>query len=209
MKNIYIKRLSINYISQSIIRRLEKLNGLDFLATVKSSDNGLDPRIMYSSSPTDRKFLKKVLEKLNINDNDKILDIGCGKGNAILIMLKFPFSQVDGIEISQDLIVIAKSNFQKLKVTNIKLYNIDASEFKYFDIYNYVYFFNPFHSSIMQKVLENLIDSINRKPRKVTIIYFNPECHQEIINTKVFFKISGFRYKNKDPMWIYSNIVNV
>jgi 16S rRNA A1518/A1519 N6-dimethyltransferase RsmA/KsgA/DIM1 with predicted DNA glycosylase/AP lyase activity len=205
MKNSILQKISIKNILQSVIRRWEKLNGLDFLTTVKSIDLGLDPNKSYDSSPTDRNFIFKVLSKYEICNNDKILDIGCGKGNAMSIMLKFPFSQVDGIEISKQLVDIAMNNFKIKGIKNSTIYNIDASEFNMFDQYNYFYFFNPFNSSTMQIVLENLIESINSKPRKIILIYYHPVFHQDIINTKIFFKIQGYNFKNKSPMLVYSN----
>lgn len=203
-KILLTDKFTFKYIWKYLKKRWEKINGLDFLTTVYSKDIGFDPDIIYNSEPTDRKYLKKVLNQLKIIASDSIIDIGCGKGNAMLIMSKFLFYQVDGIEISSILGEIALNNFKNLKIKS-KVFITDVINFKNYDSYNYFYLNNPFNSLTMKVMLVNLIDSINRNPRKVTIIYYCPGCHKDIIDTQYFFKISGYRYKNLSPMWVYSN----
>ena len=53
-------------------------------------------------------------------------------------------------------------------------------------MYSHVYFYYPFPSQVM----ENLSESLERKPRKFTIIYNNPGCHNGIMNTGKFEKLS-------------------
>jgi len=72
---------------------------------------------------------------------------------------------------------------------------MDASLFQDLDPYNYIYFFNPFSGADMIKVIANLIASIERKPRKVTIIYNNPTCHDEIVCTEAFRKVGEYPYE--------------
>jgi cyclopropane fatty-acyl-phospholipid synthase-like methyltransferase len=52
------------------------------------------------------------LNDLNITANDSIIDIGCGKGSAMLSMLGFPFARVDGVELSQQIGSIAIRNLK-------------------------------------------------------------------------------------------------
>jgi protein-L-isoaspartate O-methyltransferase len=128
----------------NIVRKIEILwdyfHGLDFLRVVLSEEVGLDPQLSYRSSPSGDKYLKKLLCYLNISSKDCIMDIGCGKGSAMRVMLKFSFSHVDGIELSEDIAKIAKRNFEKLREYRCNIYIGDASEFRNFDLYNIVYF---------------------------------------------------------------------
>jgi hypothetical protein len=75
---------------------------------------------------------------------------------------------------------------QKLNVLNAKIYNCDAALFNDIDRYNYFYFFNPFPVIVMKEVINNIKKSLIRIPRNITIIYFNPTCHEEIINDGIF-----------------------
>ncbi|NVO12215.1 MAG: class I SAM-dependent methyltransferase [Bacteroidales bacterium] len=200
-----LQKLTIKHISKAILRRWEKLTSIDFSTPITAESISLDTEYSNGYEPISGVFLKKVLCYLKINNQDTILDIGCGKGYALKIMLKFPFAKVDGVEISEMLAKIARNNFKKRKNKIPTIYTENAVDFNSYDDYNYFYFFNPFPSFVMLKVLEKLKNSIQKKPRKVIIIYANPTCHDDIINTNVFSKIVGFRYKTKSPIWIYSN----
>ena len=57
--------------------------------------------------------IKKILSSMSIGKNDSIIDYGCGKGKTIYTLSKFPFTRVDGVEISDVLCNIAKKNMQK------------------------------------------------------------------------------------------------
>lgn len=50
-------------------------------------------------------FIKKAIKNLNINDNDAVLDMGCGTGRNILLMNKFSGknSRFTGMDISLDM----------------------------------------------------------------------------------------------------------
>jgi 16S rRNA A1518/A1519 N6-dimethyltransferase RsmA/KsgA/DIM1 with predicted DNA glycosylase/AP lyase activity len=179
----------------NIVRKIEMLlnyiHGLDFLRVVLSEDVGLDPTLSYRSSPSGDKYLKKLLFDLNISSKDSIMDIGCGKGSAMRVMLKFPFSHVDGIELSEDIAKIAKRNFEKLREYRSTIYIGDASEFTNFDLYNIVYFYNPFPSSVMVKVINELKESIHRNDRELVIIYNNATCNDIVVGQNFFVKMGG------------------
>ena len=71
----------------------------------------------------------------------KILDVGCGKGSAIRVFLKFKFNKIDGVDLSEFLINTAKNNFTKLNITKPQFYCSNILDFKNFDDYNYFYLF--------------------------------------------------------------------
>ena len=53
---------------------------------------------------------EKLLRQIEIPAGSKIIDIGCGKGIAIMTMAKFPFSQITGCDLSPELIRTAEAN---------------------------------------------------------------------------------------------------
>ena len=115
------------------------------------------------------------------------MDVGCGKGSAILSMLKEPFLQIDGIEISGEISKIAKNNFKKINAKNVEIFNIDASIFNQYYNYNYFYFYNPFPDKIMSLVIDLIIESSCITNREVIIIYNNPTCHDLLESKKINF----------------------
>ena len=184
--------------------QIEKLRGLDLTVAVESNSLGLDSSVVYRSSPSGNKYLKRVLDKLKISKDDEILDIGAGKGSAMVLMKQYSFFQVDGIELSIEITEIARKNFNILKLKNINIYNENAITFSKYNKYTIFYMYNPFLSIVMKKVLNQMIKSLNEKKSLVKIIYFNPECHEDIIATKYFFKIDEYNADSKQ-IYIYSN----
>jgi len=92
--------------------RIHSFFGLDILGEVDPESVGFNPLESYRSVTVGRRVLKKVLNDLEISSNDSIVDIGCGNGAAMIVMNKFPFKKIDGIEISKYISYIAISNFK-------------------------------------------------------------------------------------------------
>jgi SAM-dependent methyltransferase len=145
-----------------------------------------------------------VLKDLSIKHSDSIIDIGCGKGGALITFSKYPFQSVDGLDISDKLISIAKSNLKKLRISTVKLFQSDAATFSDLDKYTYIYMFNPFPCTIMTDVMTKINESIKRHPRELTIIYMNPVCHDVICGSS--FKLVRKFNQFVQPFWIYKNV---
>lgn len=184
---------------------MERIQGLDFMTFIEPQSVGLDPSIAFRSSPSGNKYLVNILKDLNISSEDSIIDIGCGKGSAIYKMLKFPFSRIDGIELSEQIASIAVNNFKKLRTNRVKIITCDASSFKDFDPYNIIYLYNPFPGCVMISVIDALINSICKLQREMIIIYNNPTCHDVVVNQNVFFKIATYPDQWGNGIAIYSN----
>jgi hypothetical protein len=56
----------------------------------------------------------------------------------------------------------------------------------------------------MADVLNNIEQSLKEKPRKVTIIYLNPFCHELIEKGQVFIKTAALDHFEHD-CFIYTN----
>jgi len=149
----------------------------------------------------------KILSGFNITQDDAIVDFGCGKGGILISLSKYKFSKITGVEIDPELVQIAEKNIRKLKINNVDIVCSDAAEFKDLAGYNYFYFFDPFPCHVMQDVITNIEQSIDRYPRKTTIIYLNPSCHELIEASHIFSKtkeLPHFEHK----CFIYENIIN-
>ncbi|HJV66340.1 MAG TPA: class I SAM-dependent methyltransferase [Geomonas sp.] len=133
--------------------------------------------------------LHKVLRTLHITPADSVVDFGSGKGGALITLARYPFGRVLGVEISPELADIARSNLAKLGLDRVKTVVSDAADFTDLDRFNYFYFFSPFPGSVMSAVIGNITASLNRVPRKATIIYFNPEFHEAVITGSPFVKV--------------------
>jgi len=148
--------------------------------------------------------LDKVLKALKITARDCVVDFGSGKGGALITMSRYPFARIAGVEISPELATIAKQNLDKLNIKNVIMKVCDAADFIDLDDYNYFYFFSPFPSAVMSAVMKNICASLANNPRKATIIYFNPECHDAVVTDSPFVKTNEFNH-HELKFYIYSN----
>ena len=159
----------------------------------------LDEKNVSKCSPSGNRYLKKAFSNFKITNKDSILDIGCGKGSAIRVLVKFDFNKVDGIELSEYLAKKAINNFKVLNNSKPIIYHKNVLEFKDFNNYNYFYLYNPFPSSIFIKFLKILNKQISGKI--IYFVYNNPICHNLLIQ-------DGFELINIYPdMW--GNGINV
>jgi len=119
----------------------------------------------------------KIMAHFKISPDDAIVDFGCGKGGILINLSKYPFAKIAGVEIDPELAEIARENIRKLRIRNVEIVCCDAADFNRLNEFNYLYFFDPFPAVVMRDVIRNIEKSIAEKPRKVTIIYLNPSCH--------------------------------
>jgi SAM-dependent methyltransferase len=85
------------------------------------------------------------------------VDIGCGKGRALIIASMYPFKRVLGIEYSPELAGICQRNLEKLKITDrSEVIIADAAEVKFPAGALLAYLYYPFNETIYKSVLKNL-----------------------------------------------------
>lgn len=167
-------------------------------------DLGLSEKTSHWHSNSGGADLDVVLEQLPITTHDTVIDVGCGKGGALITLSQYPFSIVDGVEISEDLLTVAAKNLEITKCHKTELIHADATFFDAYDKYNYIYMYSPFPQSVMEVVMEHINRSVARKPRLVTIIYRNPAYHDVLVGAGIFRSTQEFNHTSH-PIRIYQN----
>jgi SAM-dependent methyltransferase len=183
----------------------ERIQGVDFVTVVEAEEVGLDPKYVGHTSPSGNKHLVRLLKDLQISDQDTILDIGCGKGSAMSVMLKFPFARVDGIELSKEVGEIAVRNLTHLKRRRWHVFNGNAINYTDYNAYSMLYLYNPFPEEIMRHVIANLRSSIAGREQEMLVIYNNPVCHQLFVDDGVFCKQREYPDQWGNGIFVYSN----
>lgn len=154
----------------------KRRHGLD-LAYVSTQRLGLADGQGHHYSDSGGPHLYRVLASLPITRDDAILDLGCGKGGALITMHRFRFGRVAGLDLSPELLAVARVNLDRLQLTaRTTLYHADAAEFTNLDPYTHLYFYNPFPEPVIERHLDHLQQSLARRPRRLTLIYKNPVC---------------------------------
>ncbi|WP_066685912.1 class I SAM-dependent methyltransferase [Christensenella intestinihominis] len=159
--------------------------GVDFSLWEEPEQAGFDPARGNRYQPS-TDGLTEVLGRLPVRETDAIIDIGCGKGRAMHLMSAFPFRRIDGIDLSEELCRTAHKNFSALGLRHCRVCCRNAAAFEQYDDYNYFYLFNSFPAAVFRKMLNHILYSIARRPRKVYFIYLNPVCHEVLTETGVF-----------------------
>lgn len=118
------------------------------------------------------------------------IDLGCGKGRAVLLASQYPFNQVVGVEIAPQLHSIAVDNVGRYNAARNREAQPDAAPMSVLleDAARYrfpsgplvVYLYHPFCRPVLDKVLQNLGRSLAEKPRAAAVIYINHELRDAL-----------------------------
>jgi SAM-dependent methyltransferase len=147
--------------------------GVD-LRGVSVKDLGLDEQRSIWYSDSSGEDLDAVFRTFEISREDAVLDLGCGKGGAVITLCRYPFAHVDGLDLAPAMVDIARRNLSRLRITKARLFCSDAETFTDLDQYTYLYMYHPFLETVMRRVLENVCASLGRRQRRLTLVYRNP-----------------------------------
>jgi SAM-dependent methyltransferase len=108
-----------------------------------------------------------------------LVDLGCGKGRALMVAAELGFHTVRGIEFAPDLCALARTNCAAFKratrvQTDFQIIESDVVDYAIRPDENVFFLYNPFDDVVLDKVLDNIRASLEEAPRRVLIIYHNP-----------------------------------
>jgi predicted RNA methylase len=107
------------------------------------------------------------------------VDLGAGKGRALLLASLLPFKKIVGVEFSRELLDVAAENLRRWPVErkrcrDIELLCMDAGAYQFPDGPLVLYMYNPFGPPVMERVIDNIAAAVRRAPRRIVIVYFTP-----------------------------------
>ncbi|HEV7612830.1 MAG TPA: class I SAM-dependent methyltransferase [Steroidobacteraceae bacterium] len=152
--------------------------GITQLAELQISGRNRLHGIAHIASDPDE--FSEALASLQIKHEDFVfIDLGSGKGRALLLALHFPFRRIIGVEFALELHRIAQANLIRVAaagtdVDRIGLVHADATEFELPPEPSVIYLYNPFNDLVMSAVIESVLRSHREHPRPIRIIYANP-----------------------------------
>lgn len=126
----------------------------------------------------DVESLEQTLRKLEIDFGQfTFVDLGSGKGRAVLVAAQMPFRKVIGVEYSDSLNQIAQQNLARFPAEAIQAEGIDlicddATNFAIPDGPLVLFLYNPFGEAVMSQVVENLRNALRVQPRRIVVLYF-------------------------------------
>ncbi len=113
------------------------------------------------------------------------VDLGCGKGRALLVAAQFPFAQILGVELSADLCLVAAENCKA--EPRIAIQQHDAATVTFPDTPLVVYFYHPFLKPVLRRVLANLQNQRQNSPHPTYLLYANCR-YEKVMATFPFLK---------------------
>jgi SAM-dependent methyltransferase len=115
------------------------------------------------------------------------IDLGSGKGRALMLAAQHPFRRIIGVEFAEELHRTAEENFRKLgQDKRIELIHEDAGEYPLPDEPLLIFMYHPFSEELMRKVAAKVLASYRLSPRKIKICYLNA-VHENV------WTAAGFR----------------
>ena len=147
--------------------------------------------------PIEPKLFREIINSLVIDFHQfTFLDIGSGKGRALLLAAEYPFHRVVGIELLPELNSIAEENIRKFSSQKpacgeIHAFCRDASEFSFPAEPLVILFFNPLPEAGLMKLIRNLDASLRDIPRPAYLIYANPVFEEVVRNHSAFTRMGG------------------
>jgi hypothetical protein len=125
-------------------------------------------------------LLHKALRSLPVQLGDyTFVDLGAGKGWALLLASEYLFKSITGVEYSKVLADSASAHIRTHLAKSgsdacIQCIWGDATDFNLPNAPTILYLYNPFQGEVMDQVIANIVASLRDNPRDLWVIYANP-----------------------------------
>ncbi len=208
-------RATVNLVKERIISKYEFHQNLRF-----DAENGVETSkhemiyagevktenwaYSYNYEPVATKLFHESMSKIDTDLGQFIfLDLGSGKGKALMLAAEYPFRKIIGVEFSSQLHNIAKENITKFKIknsNNFQLIHEDASIYRFPQENIILFLYNPFDGIVLEQVLKKIENHITRTSKDIYIVYHYP-INSEIFDQNEFIKL----FHSSEGYKIYSN----
>jgi predicted RNA methylase len=182
-----------------------------------------DPRSLengHGYEPTDERSMRHILSyaqaRLDLR-RFTFIDLGCGKGRAVLMASELPFREVIGVELSPALCEAARQNLasyrpgalrqlsgskgQAKQRPQLTIQCADVTQFELPRTDLLIYMFNPFRGSVFQTVLERLATFRATQAHDVYVILNNPVMEDMLREHPAFTKTHEFQVIASGNSW--------
>ena len=137
-----------------------------------------------------------ALAKLNLPwEQFTFIDIGCGKGRAMLLALQYPFREIVGVELAPALAATAEHNLEifhaEWRCADVPTRVVvgDATRFALPGGALLLFLYHPFSGPAMHQFLATVRMAIAAEQRDVYLLYANPELASNILTTPGFEQV--------------------
>lgn len=151
----------------------------------------------------------KLMRTLKLPQEGVFVDLGSGKGRAVMLATKYGFRKVIGIEFSGALCDAARANLEKFlrkcpSRSQVEIVESDVTKYQFNDEETVFFMLDPFNAPVLTEVLRNIRVSVGRKPRTIWLIYSVPR-EQHIIDQAGLFTQNQLHVVVGAEFRVYSN----
>jgi SAM-dependent methyltransferase len=147
----------------------------DDLHTRKRQIPALQDATIYA--PTRARPLSHLLRALNVPPDAVFVDLGCGKGRALIVAAQYGVRRLKGIELVPEFIRSCETNLQKVlsRGGNLEwqILNIDIRDYAVSPEDDVFYLYDPCAWSVVLACLSNILASWREHPRRFAIYHLN------------------------------------
>lgn len=194
-------------------RLVDRVYSIETIGEVDLAELGIDPRDRSRYKATEWTVLRRILSPREVGPDDVFIDFGSGLGRVVFQAARYPFRRVIGVELSEELNRIARANIErnraKLRCPDVELVTADALDFPIPDDVTVAFFANPFTGAVFAGVVARLVESVDRAPRRLRLVYRNPIEHEHLMRTGRFRVIRNLRGWRPGREWSRSNATRV
>lgn len=146
--------------------------------------------------PIDPALFHEMMAALEVDFHQcTFIDVGSGKGRALLLAMEYPFRKIVGFELLPELNQIAQENICKLSGPGrghavVEAICVDATEFSFPPDPLVILLFNPLPETGLRKLMRNLEGSLRENPRSVHVIYANPVFEDIVASTPLLSRVA-------------------
>ena len=170
-------------------RAVERAIGADTIDIIHLEELGIDAPGRQRYVVTHWLPLLRALRSVAPGPGDVVLDLGSGKGRAIVAACLFPIDRAIGIELSPDLAELSRENLARARGLRCRSAEVVVGDATTFDVpgdVTVVYAFNPFTGAPFAAAVERILASLDRHPRPLSLVYTNPVEHAHLLGTGRF-----------------------
>lgn len=145
---------------------------------------------------SDPLFFRNAINLLPIShERFCFVDLGSGKGRAVLLATEFPFARVVGVEFARELHEVAQKNVVRFrphmtKCRDVEVVCMDALAYPLPPQPLVCFLGDPFDGPLMAQLVATIVTSMRQLPRDLYVVYYNPRSGHLFDDSASFVRVA-------------------